>query len=242
MLASGVRVVSFSGIDGAGKSAHIDALCCELNNSGFRYSVLTFWDDVVAFGRLREHMSLKAFGGDKGIGSPEKPIIRRDKNVSAWYLTALRIVLYTFDALRLRTIVARKTRSGEDFIIFDRYIYDEFANLPLERAGVRLYVQLLQQFIPKPDVAFLVDADPAAAVLRKPEYPLEFVRRNRENYLTLSRLVGCMAIIPALSLDEAIAVMKRIVTEKLTSEEAAADRGPRAQLGAFPRIAKSSNR
>lgn len=242
MLANRVRVVSFSGIDGAGKSAHIEALCCELNNSGFRYSVLTFWDDVVAFGGLREHMSQKAFKGDKGIGSPEKPIIRRDKNVSAWYLTALRIVLYTFDALRLRTIVARKMRSGEDFIIFDRYIYDEFANLPLERASVRLYVRLLQQFIPKPDIAFLVDADPSAAVMRKPEYPLEFVRRNRHNYLTLSRLVGPMAIIPALSLEQAIAIMKRIVTEKLTSEKAVADHGPRTQLRAFVRVAKSSHR
>jgi thymidylate kinase len=241
MHASSVRVVSFSGIDGAGKSAHIDALCCDLKNSGFRYSVLTFWDDVVAFGRLREHMSLKAFKGDDGIGTPEKPIIRRDKNVSAWYLTALRIVLYTFDALRLRTIVARKMRSGEDFIIFDRYIYDEFANLPLERASIRLYVRLLQQFIPKPDIAFLVDADPTAAVLRKPEYPVKFVRRNRESYLTLSRLIGPLTIIPALSLEEAIALMKRIISEKLTSAETP-QYGSRPQLDVFTQVAKPSNR
>lgn len=233
--------MSFSGIDGAGKSAHIDALCRELKDSGFRYSVLTFWDDVVAFGRLRERVSLKAFNGDPGIGSPEKPIMRRDKNVSAWYLTVLRMGLYAFDALRLSIIVSEKMRSSDDFVIFDRYIYDELANLPLERASVRLYTRLLQQFIPKPDLAFLIDADPEAAILRKPEYPLEFVRRNRESYLTLSRLVGPLTIIPALSLEKAIGLMKEIVTEKFTSAQAA-QYGLRPRLGAFSRVAKPSNR
>jgi hypothetical protein len=44
-------------------------------------------------------------------------------------------------------------------------------------------------------VACVIDADPAAAVARKPEYPLDFVERNREAYLTLSELAGNIAII-----------------------------------------------
>jgi thymidylate kinase len=215
MRTSDVKIVSFSGIDGAGKSSHIEALCRQLENSGLHYSVLSFWDDVVAFGRLREQMSLKAFKGDKGVGSPDKPISRCDKNVSTWYLTPLRMMLYTLDATRLRIIVSRMMRSSTSFVIFDRYIYDELANLPLERASVRLYVRVLQRLLPRPDIAFLIDADPSAAVVRKPEYPLKFVRRNRENYLTLSRIVGRMTIIPALSLVQAIALMKRHIAEKI---------------------------
>jgi thymidylate kinase len=214
-----VTLISFSGIDGAGKSTHIDALCRHLTNSGLRYSLLTFWDDVVVLPGFRERMSLRAFKGEKGVGTPEKPIARRDKNVTSWYLTAFRMILYALDALHLRSVASRTTQSGADFVIFDRYIYDEFANLPFQRSLVRLYVRMLLRIIPKPHVAFLVDADAEAATIRKPEYPLEFARRNREAYLQLSRIAGGMLIIPPLPLQEATEAMKKVIFEKSQTME-----------------------
>ena len=83
MRLDSVKVVSFSGIDGAGKSTQIDALCRSLRARGFQCVLYTFWDDIVAFSKLRERISLRAFKGDEGIGSPAKPIVRRDKNVSS---------------------------------------------------------------------------------------------------------------------------------------------------------------
>jgi len=52
-----------------------------------------------------------------------------------------------------------------------------------------------------------VDADAAAARARKPEYPLEFLRQNRERYLALSGLAGNMTVIEPLSLEAAEARM-----------------------------------
>jgi thymidylate kinase len=214
-----VALISFSGIDGAGKSTQIDALCRHLTNSGLRYSLLTFWDDVVVLPGFREHMSLRAFKGGKGVGTPEKPIARRDKNVTSWYLTALRMILYALDALHLRSVVSRTAQSGGDFVIFDRYIYDEFANLPFQRSLVRLYIRMLLRIIPKPHVAFLVDADAEAATIRKPEYPLEFARRNREAYLQLSRIAGGMFILPPLPIQEATEAMKKVIFEESQTME-----------------------
>jgi thymidylate kinase len=220
MRIDSVKVVSFSGIDGAGKSTQIDALCRYLADSGFQYSLLTFWDDIVVLKRFREQMSLMAFKGDKGIGSPEKPITRRDKNVTSWYLTGLRLVLYMLDALHLRWVLSRNKQRGSDFLIFDRYIYDELANLPLQRATVRLYLRLLKKLVPKPDIALIIDADPEAATVRKPEYPLEFVRRNREAYLQVSRIFGGMFIIPPLPIEQASGMIKRIISDSLRTVEA----------------------
>jgi len=214
-----VTLVSFSGIDGAGKSTQIDALCRRLTDSGLRYSLLSFWDDVVVLPRFRENMSLRAFKGEKGVGSPEKPIARRDKNVTSWYLTAFRMMLYALDALRLRSVASRTAQSGADFVIFDRYIYDEFANLPLQLYLVRLYVRMLLRLIPRPQVAFLLDADAEAATIRKPEYPVEFARRNREAYLQLSRIVNGMSIIPPLRIQEATEAMKKVIFEKSQTME-----------------------
>ena len=195
------RLLSFSGIDGAGKSTQIDAVLRHLQDHGRRVQLYTFWDDVVAFSQYREHASLRLFKGEKGVGSPERPIARRDKNVSSWYVVVLRLFLYFLDCVRLWVVVHRCAGKNVDCVVFDRYIYDELANLPLQHWPVRLYARSLLRITPKPDLAFLLDADPAAAFLRKPEYPLEFVRHNRQAYLTIANLTG-MLILPPSSIAE----------------------------------------
>ena len=190
-----MTILSFSGIDGAGKSTQISELETSLRNSGLRTKLLTFWDDVVVLSRSREFMSYKAFKGDRGVGSPQKPLQRRDKNVTAWPVILLRYGLYFADALHLRLKVLEARRSDADIVIFDRYIYDELANLPLHRKSASWFARLVLKFVPRPDIAYLIDADPVAAQARKPEYPLEFVRRNREAYLSLARLSGAITIV-----------------------------------------------
>jgi thymidylate kinase len=189
------RVVSFSGIDGAGKSTQILALIDHLRSRGLSVSLYTFWDDVVVLAKFREFTSHKAFGGDKGIGSPEKPIERRDKNVRSWYTSIARMCFYLFDAVSLRFKFLRVTRGPSDFVIFDRYIYDELANFSIESSFMRLYVKSILKLSPSPDIAFLVDADPEAAFQRKPEYPLEFVRKNRDQYHRLSMFIPVMKVV-----------------------------------------------
>ena len=94
-------VVSFSGIDGAGKSTQIEMLRTSLAEAGLTSSLLTFWDDVVMLSGFREFCSHVAFRGDKGVGSPDKPILRKDKNVSSWPVMLMRLFFYVFDAAHL---------------------------------------------------------------------------------------------------------------------------------------------
>lgn len=206
---------SFSGIDGAGKSTQIAQLCEHLEQLGLRSRIYTFWDDVVAFSKLREALSLSFFKGDKGVGSPDRPIVRRDKNVTSGPVVAFRLLLYSLDALHLWVVRRRAAVENADVVIFDRYVYDELANLPLESSFIGSYVRLLLKVCPKPEMAFLVDADPEAACARKPEYPLEFVRRNREAYLAIASLAG-MTILPACSIAEAGARLRALVSDVLS--------------------------
>lgn len=194
--------VSFSGMDGAGKSTQIHNLRTRLTDAGLRVSLITFWDDVARLKQVREVSGHKLFKGDKGVGSPTAPINRRDKNVRSWPMTAVRYFLYFVDALSLRSVVKRTLKSEADFIIFDRYAYDELANLNLSNPIARAYVRLIMTFVPKPHVSYVLDADPIQARARKPEYPLEFLYFSRASYMTLSELVGGMTIIPPMPVQD----------------------------------------
>jgi thymidylate kinase len=120
---------------------------------------------------------------------------RNDKNARRWYLTLARSPFYLLDVLSLRRVVAKARQSQADVIIFDRFIYDQLANISGNFAG-RLYTRLLLALAPRPAIAYLLDADPAAALARKPEYPLEFLREYRKAYLRLSQMVREMFVVP----------------------------------------------
>ena len=85
-------LISFSGIDGAGKTTLLLRLRDHFQILGVPVQTLSFWDDVAILSRLREKTSHTVFKGDPGIGSPERPVERRDKNVQAWYLTVARLL------------------------------------------------------------------------------------------------------------------------------------------------------
>ena len=125
----------------------------------------------------------------KALEAPTNPLLAAIRTSATWYMTISRLFLYMLDAFSLSVAVSRSAERDADFLIFDRYIYDEWANLPLKDPTVRLYVRALLRFIPRPDVALFLDADPEAATIRKPEYPLEFVRRNRDAYHRMCRLL-----------------------------------------------------
>jgi thymidylate kinase len=215
-------VISFSGLDGSGKSTQIENLRAALESAGLKTRLLTFWDDVVVGVRYREGFVHKVYKSERGIGAPGKPVARRDKNVRAWYLTLARYMLYFADALSLRHVLARAKKSGEDVVIVDRYIYDELVNLNLSTALARTFVRFIRALVPQPDVAFLLDADPEAAYARKPEYPVDFMRKCREAYFRLANILGTMTVVPALDLESAKAAVVAAAEKKLTALRPAA--------------------
>lgn len=202
-------LISFSGVDGSGKSTQIENLRSALHAAGLKSTLLAFWDNVVVGVKYREGFVHKVYKSERGIGAPGKPVNRRDKNMRAWHLTIARHFLYLLDAINLRRVVARAKKSGVDVVILDRYIYDELSNLNMGNSLSRAFVRFVHAFVPRPDIAYLLDADPLAAYLRKPEYPVEFVKKCRRAYFELAGILKTMTIIPALDLPEAkLAVLK----------------------------------
>ncbi len=213
-------LVSFSGIDGAGKSTQIEALLSRLAQDGLRVRVVRFWDDIARLKAIREASGHRIFKGDRGVGSPSAPINRRDKNVQSGLMTCVRLFLYFVDAVSTRRMVGRMLRSGCDLVIFDRYTYDELANLDLRNPLMRAYARLLMKFVPRLHISYLLDADPVQARARKPEYPLEFLHANRNAYLTLANLLGGITVIRPGPVEDVQAEVMAHAVRKLSYEVA----------------------
>jgi hypothetical protein len=67
---------------------------------------------------------------------------------------------------------------------------------------IRAYARAIMKIVPRPDVSYLLDADPLHARARKPEYPLEFIYVNRQSYLDLSSLLGGITVIPPMPIQD----------------------------------------
>ena len=211
-------LISFSGVDGSGKSTQIENLRSALQAAGFQTRLLAFWDNVVVGVKYREGFVHKVYKSERGIGAPGKPVNRRDKNMRGWHLTIARHLLYLLDAINLCRVVAREKRQGAGVIILDRYIYDELSNLNLSNRVSRAFIRFVHGFVPRPDIAYLLDADPVAAYARKPEYPVEFMKKCRRAYFDLAGILRSMTVIPALPLPQAKAAVLKAAEQKLAAE------------------------
>jgi thymidylate kinase len=216
-------LITFSGIDGAGKSTQIEKLREYLNAQNIPIEILAFWDNVVVLPALRSGFSRKVLQSDGQVGTPDKPATRNDKNRQSLPLIAGRSVLHLFDVFQLRKIVRRARFSQTTgVVIFDRYIYDQLAALPLKQWWAKAYARLILSLAPKPDLSYLLDAVPEEARARKPEYPLEFMRQYRSSYLELRQLAG-LSLINAGAPDDVHAAIVGHLKSVFNSPQASLD-------------------
>ena len=99
-----------------------------------------------------------------------------------------------------------------DVVVFDRYLYDQMANLGTRIS--RAYLRLVLRLIPHPDIAYLLDADPTLARARKPEYPVDFLCTTRSSYLALSKIAG-MNVVHAGTTQEVSNRIQLILSDRL---------------------------
>jgi thymidylate kinase len=234
-------LISFSGVDGSGKSTQIEYLLASLQARGLKTRRLALWDDVVVGAKYRESFVHQIYKSERGVGLPGKPVSRRDKNMRGWHLTLARHFLYLLDAIHLCRVVARERRrqgkcqTRPDVIVFDRYIYDELANLELGNPLSRVFVKLVDRIVPRPGIAYLLDADPTVAYARKPEYPVDFMIHCRQAYFDLAAELGTMTVIPPVGLAETEQAVMAAAEPRLPSTGEGNKRRVRAFFGGLIR-------
>ena len=189
-------VVSLSGIDGSGKTAHATALVDALRVCGL--SVDYVWSRggssglVGAANALRRRLARRAAEPD----GTEDSVTRRRARLSshrlarfawAWLVASEQIATFAFRA-HLPALLGR-------IVVTDRYVYDTTvemdASLPSDARWSRTAIAAMLRLAPRPHYPYVLDIPPETARERKTDEVWHAdLERERSQYLVLARRCG----------------------------------------------------
>lgn len=193
--------VSFSGLDGAGKSHQIDALVGALSDS---HSVEVVWLPLQIWpmgllqrlpARLRSRLGPQR---RDGVAPKVSQSAKRPAGAAARLLGLVWFVVGTLAAVSVGlSLRHRARRSGAEVMVLDRYRLDSVVKLQTWYAEVSggWLTRIVATLANAPDVEFLLRVDPEVAYARKPEqFTVAQLARQARLYDELAQRPGVVTL------------------------------------------------
>lgn len=170
-----MKIITLSGIDGSGKSTQLNMLKQSLETKGNRVAYF----HAVAFSLPQSARTL--------FSRHERATPGMAKTKSGWLGILLRKLFLCIDLVRFRFYLQNLRRAKTDFLLSDRYFYDTLINIAY-LDGTRLdtsFSQLAAHCIPRPDIAFYLQATPER-IMQRPRKPEQGLRYLKDKSLLFS--------------------------------------------------------
>jgi len=170
-------LITFSGLDGSGKTTLVGLLQASLARRDVRATVSHMYRDVGVYAMG------KALARRLGRGAKPKSVLpaRRESAPGVIWNRSLRLLVYPLDLLIFACYRLYVEGLKRHVLIMDRYFYDTLVDVSF-RQGRSRAASLLSRLTPAPSVAVLLDISPAAAYARKGEHDVQFLERKRAAY------------------------------------------------------------
>jgi thymidylate kinase len=206
--------ISFSGLDGAGKTRQIEALKAALAD-GRSVEVLwvpfRIWPEPLLNrlpaefrSRLGPKRRLDGDTGGGGGGTAERPCVSRDTHKGVWHgpRRSIRAAIWasigTAAAVSAGLALRRRlSASSADVLVLDRYRLDSIVKLGFWYAEVpsAWLSRVVAWLAPAPDVEILLRVDPAVAYARKAEqWSLNELSRQARLYDDAAALLSVVVV------------------------------------------------
>jgi hypothetical protein len=206
-------LITFSGLDGAGKSTLVRWLRHTLERQNRRVVVFHMNDHVGVYAYLRQ-LRNQLGGAPPPARSVAAGPLRRVRDALLWG-KLLRRAIYPFDLLLFLVYRLYHESIRRRVVIMDRYFYDTLVDVADGRHwGV---LRLLQRLTPTPDLAVLLDVGPEESYARKRDYPIEYLRSRWLAYRTVFPWVQGALVIKNDDLHAAQQAIARLVGERLAA-------------------------
>lgn len=170
------KIISLSGIDGAGKSTQVKLLLSYLKQRGKKVK-----NTQEAFG----YYLLKPLIGilRSATGSPSYgPVKQNTGNIAkSWFIVAFVDIWFGY-IFKIRPML-----KNYDYLIADRFYNDIWANLLYYGYLPTFAFGFFLKLLPKSDVAFLFMVKPENGKKRSDDFPLSYFERQNEIYKSLTK-------------------------------------------------------
>lgn len=206
-------LITFSGLDGSGKTTLIRELASSLRREGRRVRVLTMYDDVTVYSYLRRLR-------DRVVGRPRpaaEGTARQSGPVAAAYAIVrsprLKRAIFIADLIALLARRAFHEALRGEILILDRYLYDSLVEIAAPPSLPP--VALLEAITPHPDIPILVDVVPETAYARKGEYDVPSLAERRRRYLRMFASIPTALVVRNDDVAAASAEIAREVAKRM---------------------------
>lgn len=176
-------LISFSGIDGSGKSTQVKLLSKQLKSKGNKVYVTE-----IMFGYFLLKPLIKFFRS--ATGSPKKGPVTRNRNLlfKMWFVPAF-IDIWLGHIFRIRHLTFK-----HDYVLADRFYSDIWANLLYYGYIPEWGFNSLVRFLPRADMALVFDVDPKNVRKREDDFPLSYYQEQSKIYKRLSKLLNLTVV------------------------------------------------
>lgn len=184
-------IITFSGIDGSGKTTYAESAVAYLQGKGssakYRHSARDSFYHIILHNVIGKISASSKASIEAALRSKEK---RGRFFVMKW----IKKILLLMNLVFFNVCHRRYKGSRKKTLVCDRYFYDEIVQMEyLELAG-NAFIDFYKSFIIKPDTAFFVTSDPVAAYERKKEFNKEYFIKKSDIYSKVCGQMPCIKV------------------------------------------------